>query len=290
MGKCINSDFDGFVMSFKIEVPNEGLSEVDIRLLVSRLHLTKGDTLNWEKTVAKGVTNMRFTVVRQNQKNDSKKPEKESKSQPQEKSLRHEKESKELVAVEHSEKAKSFVNDLKEGASEAKKDKDKSKKRTILKGKTPEVPEKSSEESQPLKNFKKKSNVTRRRSTSTEGQVNKFDSREKDRSVVSKMDKKEKSKVIKHNIFKDNARLGKRKRSDSSLTDTEAETEETSSNDLFRTVESQIESIHQLFGIDKRVIAKRWLDLGNVDDVLAEIKKEQVEIPQVIPEPIAAAN
>ena len=223
---------------------------------------------------------MKYTVIRQKPL-ETKKPTKDVK-ESNEKSTKETREREKIIPEETvTEKAKSMLSDMREAVIDSKRDKSKKKIPPRMK----HIENKSSEESGAPKGVKRKGQTARKRSSSSEEPNSKLDSREKERSEISKQGgKKSRTPLGKHNIFKENLKVSKKKRFDSSLSDTEAETEETSTNDLYRIVEGKIDSINQLFGIDKRVIVKRWLDLGDIEDFIAEIQKEKAETSKIVKE------
>lgn len=246
---------------FKCEVPNECLTNEDIKLLVVRLGLAKGDSLNWEKTVnSKGVASVKYQVIRQKHANlnDVKSVKDTSKD-------RVTKAPEAAASVKHSnekevpEKAKSHIKE-----KDPKLDKEKVKEKAKSKLRHPETKSTVAEE---LSHTSRKLTKPRKRSSSS------VRSKKSGRSgFLKNIGKKPSINLSKHTDFTKHSKRRKIESSDSE--EDEDETEETSSNNLYRIVETKIDSLHDIYGVKQSILAQRWLELGNFDLLIKEVHSE----------------
>ena len=246
---------------FKCEVPNECLTNEDIKLLVVRLGLAKGDSLNWEKTInEKGAASVKYQVIRQKSGIDQKTvkdPSKDRVSKIQERSVSVKNSGEKEVVDKHKSHAKE---------KDQKQDREKPKEKPKSKMRHADTKSTIIEE---ISSTNKRINKQRKRSSS---------------SVRSK--KSGRSGFVRNLGKKPSVNLGKQEESFtkqnklkkivSSDSEDEEETEETSSNHLYRVIETRIDSLNKIYGVKPSIIAQRWLELGSLDDLVREIHSENI--------------
>lgn len=235
---------------FKCHIPNENLSNEDIKLLIAKLKLCKGDSLNWEKTLSsQGVANFKYQVVRMKSVEAATSTDL-AKKQPTP--------TKQSLGRGNHEKKQSIT---KSQATEKRRVRDPPKKKAAVRRKNQEETNSALDEATLVSNRRK---FGRKRSSSS------------DRSgFLKNLTRSGKAMETRRPINK--PATGRRMKSTDSDSEFEAETEETSSNDLYRVVESRLDSMHEIFGVDQTILVKRWLELGDFDLLIREVHKEKID-------------